>query len=65
MKLVTIAKFIDSETTVRQTSVEWSGYLDIYDLVNAPVSNNDNKKATMSMNIIKFRRDGRGILCID
>jgi hypothetical protein len=65
MKLVTIAKFIDSETTVRQTSVEWPGYLDICDLVNAPVSNNDNKKATMTMNIVEFRHDGRGILCIN
>jgi len=60
MKLVTITKFTDSESTVRQTSVEWPGYLDISDLVNAPVSNNDNKKATMTMNIVNFKRDVTG-----
>ncbi|CAN9426354.1 unnamed protein product [Alternaria alternata] len=65
ISLVTIAKFLNSETTIRQTSVQWPGYLDICDLINSPVFDNVNEKATATMNIVKFRRDSEGILSID
>ncbi|CAN9394087.1 unnamed protein product [Alternaria alternata] len=65
ISLVTIAKFLNSETTIRQTSVQWPGHLDICDLINSPVFDNGNEKATATMNIVKFRRDSEGILSID
>jgi hypothetical protein len=65
IKFSAIAKYLDSETTIQQTAVQWPGYLDICDLVNAPVSDNRNEKATTTMNIVKFRRNTERVLCID
>ena len=65
ISLVTIAKFLNSETTVRHTSVQWPSHLDICDLINAPVFDNGNEKATATMSIVKFRRNSEGILSIE